>query len=177
MEDRTVGVTTFFGYGLLFCSARIRPSIPKISGGLTPLLHLQPKQNSSSDKPVAWRRWFSSDIPEQRSLGTAHGGAIVSFFLIEQIAALVERVNLQGAREDTNTYERRKCCLPVSGTSLPCSCSSVDKLTGSQTRVAIEDMLSLRTLNRTGLWMAWRIVLEAFLGGLMRCQYVLYMQS
>jgi hypothetical protein len=39
-------------------------------------------------------------------------------------------------------------------------------------RAAVDSQkLFKRTLNCTRLWMAWRVVLNAFFGGLVRCQY------
>jgi hypothetical protein len=44
------------------------------------------------------------DIPEQRRFRTAYGRAIITFFLVEEITAFVERINLQGGRQKRNAY-------------------------------------------------------------------------
>lgn len=65
--------------------------------------------------------------PQQIRFGTAHGRSIVAVLLVEEVAAGVQRVNL----DFLNRTHLILSCMnspPVSGTFPRCNCSSVCKL-------------------------------------------------
>lgn len=101
-----------------------------------------------------------SNLPQKIGLWTAYCARLITVTLVEEVAALIEGVNLHGSAA-LSSEGTCKSAAPVSGISPPCSCSSVYSL--PEIRECSDLKHGRSTLDCACLRMAWRIGLEAFL--------------
>lgn len=97
------------------------------------------------------------DLPQQIWLWTADCLCIISVTLVEQIAALVQSINLRLSVNGRSTSLFMDKL--VFDTLLHRSCSSVCILR-PMSEVFLSTMCSTRTLNSAGSWMTWWIGLD-----------------